>query len=145
MTTGELIILAAASLVTGMMAGLWSSRDWLAFTLTGSTGSLSVLLGGRERGWQSTLSSVVAGWIAFVLQSERTICRPRGSIPAKAIRMERYPKPIVERVIRPASVALLQVSTAAHSSQYGRLQFCLLLVFRGLIVLGVIALTGRAR
>ena len=71
--------------------------------------------------------------------------RPRGHFPAEAIRLERVPETVLERLIGPVSAVLMQVSTAVRRLQHGRLQFYILYVVVGLITFGVLVLLGGAQ
>ena len=71
--------------------------------------------------------------------------RPRGHFPAAAIRLERVPETVLERIIAPVSVVIMQVSTAVRRLQHGRLQFYILYVVAGLIALGALVLLGGAQ
>ena len=81
----------------------------------------------------------------WVLQPERKLRRPRGHFPAEAIRLERVPETVLERIIAPVGAAIMQVSTAVRRLQHGRLQFYILYVVAGLIALGVLVLLGGAQ
>ena len=60
MTPGALLLLAAVSLVAGIITGPWFSRTWLALTLAGAAAglaaALSVLLGATDWEWRSAIS-----------------------------------------------------------------------------------------
>ena len=71
--------------------------------------------------------------------------RPRGYFPEEAIRLERIPETVLERIIDPVSVAIMQMSTAVRRLQHGRLQFYILYVLAGLIALGVLVMWGGAQ
>jgi hydrogenase-4 component B len=60
MTPGALLLLAAVSLVAGLVSGPWSSRTWMALTPAGATAglaaALSVLLGATDWDWRSAVT-----------------------------------------------------------------------------------------
>jgi hydrogenase-4 component B len=93
----------------------------------------------------ASFGGIVAGWFGWVLQPERKIRRSRGHFPAESIRLERVPETVLERIIGPVSGAIMQVSTAVRQLQHGRLQFYILYVVAGLLVLGTLVLMGGAR
>ena len=93
----------------------------------------------------ASFGGIVAGWFGWVLQPERKMRRPRGPFPAEAIRLERIPETVLDRIIGPVSVAIMQVSTSVRRLQHGRLQFYILYVVAGLIALGVLVLLGGAQ
>ena len=71
--------------------------------------------------------------------------RPRGHFPAEAIRLERIPETVLERIIGPVSSAIMQGATSVRRLQHGRLQFYILYVVAGLITVGVLVLLGGAQ
>jgi hydrogenase-4 component B len=93
----------------------------------------------------ASFGGIVAGWFGWILQPERKMRRPRGQFPAEAIRLERVPETVLERVIGPVSAVIMQVSTSVRRLQHGRLQFYILYVLAGLIALGVLAMVGGAQ
>ena len=93
----------------------------------------------------ASFGGIVTGWFRWILQPERKIRRPRGHFPAEAIRLERIPETVLERIIGPVSTAIMQVSTAVRRLQHGRVQFYILYVLAGLIALGVLVMVGGAQ
>ncbi|MCC6820961.1 MAG: hypothetical protein IT579_09545, partial [Verrucomicrobia subdivision 3 bacterium] len=59
-----------------------------------------------------------------------------------AIRLERIPETVLDRIIGPVSVVIMQTSTAVRRLQHGRLQFYILYLVAGLFGLGVLVLLG---
>ena len=93
----------------------------------------------------ASFAGIVSGWFRWVLQPERKLRRPRGQFPVEAIRLERVPETVLERIISPVGAGILQVSTVVRRLQHGRLQFYILYVLAGLIALGVLVLLGDAQ
>ena len=93
----------------------------------------------------ASFAGIVSGWFRWILQPERKMRRPRGHFPAAAIRLERVPETVLELIIAPVSVVIMQVSTAVRRLQHGRLQFYILYVVAGLIALGALVLLGGAQ
>jgi hydrogenase-4 component B len=89
-----------------------------------------------------SFSGIGAGWFGWVLRPVRKLRRPRGHFPANAIRLERIPETLLERVIAPVGGVFLQASTAVRRLQHGRLQSYILYVLAGLLTLGVVVLLG---
>ena len=124
-------------LVLGAVAWLW----WKAHTnglrrgLTWDCGY--AMPAARMQYTSASFGGIVAGWFGWVLQPERKIRRPRGNFPAEAIRLERVPETVLERIIGPVSTTIMHVSTAVRRLQHGSLQFYILYVVAGLIALGV--------
>ncbi len=92
-----------------------------------------------------SFSGIVTGWFAWVLCPERNVRRPRGPFPEDAFRLERVPETVLERVMTPAGVGILQMSTAVRRLQHGRLQFYILYVLAGLAALAILVLFGEIR
>jgi hydrogenase-4 component B len=92
-----------------------------------------------------SFAGIVAGWFEWALCPERKLRRPRGIFPVEAIRLERVPEMVLERIIGPVGVAVMLVSTGVRRLQHGRLQFYILYVVGALIALGVLVSMGGAR
>ena len=91
-----------------------------------------------------SFASIAAGWFSYVLRPERRVRRPRGHFPAEAIRLERTPETILERVIVPMSRVIMNVSIAVRRLQHGRLHAYILYVVAGLVALGILVWLGGA-
>jgi hydrogenase-4 component B len=133
--------------VLGLLAAVWLWRkahaNGLARRLTWDCGYATPAA--RMQYTSASFGGIVSGWFRWVLQPERRMRRPRGHFPAEAIRLERVPETVLERLIGPVSAVLMQVSTAVRRLQHGRLQFYILYVVVGLITFGVLALLGGAQ
>ena len=93
----------------------------------------------------ASFAGIVGGWFSWILQPERKIRRPRGHFPVEAIRLERVPETVLERIIGPVGAVVMQVSTAVRRLQHGRLQFYILYVVAGLVALGAFVILGGAQ
>ena len=93
----------------------------------------------------ASFAGITSGWFRWLLLPEHKIHRPRGYFPVAAIRLERFPETVLERLIAPVSLAILQMSAVARRLQHGRLQFYILYVVVGLIALGVLVIFGGAQ
>ena len=144
MTLGSVHV-ALAVLV--LLAAMWLWRkahaNGLARGLTWDCGYATPIA--RMQYTSASFAGIVSGWFRWVLQPERKMRRPRGHFPAEAIRLERVPETVLERLIGPVSAVLMQVSTAVRRLQHGRLQFYILYVVVGLITFGVLVLLGGAQ
>lgn len=89
-----------------------------------------------------SFAGLAAGWFAWILRPVRKLRRPRGHFPAGAIRLERTPETVLERIITPLGGLVMRVSMAARRLQHGRLQFYILYVVAGLVALGVLVIVG---
>lgn len=130
-----------------LLAAVWlwrkSRANGLARGLTWDCGYATPAA--RMQYTSASFGGIVAGWFGWVLQPERRMRRPRGHFPTEALRLERVPETVLERVIGPVGAAILQVSTAVRRLQHGRLQFYILYVLAGLLALGVLVMMGGAR
>jgi hydrogenase-4 component B len=90
----------------------------------------------------ASFAGIVSGWFSWIMLPERKVHRPRGLFPADAIRLERIPETVLERIIGPVSEAVLQVSTVVRRLQHGRLQFYILYVVVALVALGLLVWLG---
>jgi hydrogenase-4 component B len=93
----------------------------------------------------ASFAGIASGWFGWILQPERKLRRPRGYFPAEAIRLERAPETVLERVIAPVGAKIMGVSAAARRLQHGRLQFYILYVVAGMVALGLIVFLGGLR
>ena len=87
-----------------------------------------------------SFADLAAGWFAWILQPVRKLRRPRAHFPVSAIRLERVPETVLERVIVPVGGLVLRASAAARRLQHGRLSAYILYVVVGLAALGVLVL-----
>jgi hydrogenase-4 component B len=136
---------ALAILVLGAAAWLWrkAHANGLRRGLTWDCGYATPAA--RMQYTSGSFGGIVAGWFAGVLRPERRLRRPRGYFPAEALRLERVPETVLERIIAPVGAAIMRVSTAVRRLQHGRLQFYILYVVAGLMALGVLVLRGGAQ
>jgi hydrogenase-4 component B len=136
--------LALAVLILAAVAGLWrkAHANGLCRSLTWDCGYATP--SARMQYVSASFAGIVSGWFRWILQPERKMRRPRGQFPAEAIRLERIPETVLERVIGPVGAVVLQVSTSVRRLQHGRLPFYILYVVAGLIALGVLVSLGGA-
>jgi hydrogenase-4 component B len=87
-----------------------------------------------------SFGGLAAGWFAWILRPARTMRRARGHFPSHALRLERVPETILERVLVPVGARVMQVSTAVRRLQHGRLSAYILYVVAALAALGVLVL-----
>jgi hydrogenase-4 component B len=137
--------LALAVLVLAAAGWLWrkAHNNGLRRGLTWDCGYATPAA--RMQYTSASFAGIASGWFRWFLQPERKVRRPRGHFPAEAIRLERVPETVLERIIGPVSVVIMQGSTAVRRLQHGRLQFYILYVVAGLIALGILVLLGGAR
>ena len=92
-----------------------------------------------------SFARIAEGWFSWILQPERKLRRPRGLFPTEAIRLERIPETVLERVIGPIGSVIMLAATSARRLQHGRLQFYVLYVVVGLISLGLLVILKSAQ
>lgn len=98
--------------------------------------------GTRMQYTSGSFASIAAGWFAWVLRPARKLRRPRTLFPADAIRLERTPETVLERLLAPLGEVVLRVSTAVRRLQHGHLHSYILYVLAGLAALGALVLLG---
>ncbi len=89
-----------------------------------------------------SFAGIGAGWFAWILQPERRLHRPRGLFPTDAIRLERIPETVLERVIGPVASVIMRVSTAVRRLQHGHLHYYIAYLLMGLSALGTFVALG---
>lgn len=90
-----------------------------------------------------SFASIVTGWFGWVLRPRRMQRRPRGAMPATALRAGAVPETILERVVQPVGWAVGRLAGAARALQHGGLQLYVLYVLVGLLALGgLVAMEG---
>ncbi len=89
-----------------------------------------------------SFGGLAGGWFGWLLRPNYKLRRPRGQFPATAIRLERIPETMLERVFTPLGGLVMQASAAVRRLQHGRLQSYILYVLAGLVTLGVFVLLG---
>jgi hydrogenase-4 component B len=134
-----------AILFVAAAAWLWrkTHADGLRRGLTWDCGYFSPTA--RMQYTSASFAGITSGWFRWILQPERKMRRPRGYFPSAAIYLERVPETVLERIIGPFSMAIMQVSTAVRRLQQGRLQFYILYLMAGLIALGAFVILGGAQ
>ena len=100
---------------------------------------------GRMQYTGGSFSGIMAGWLPRLLGHDRVFRRPRGAFPSSSLLIEDFPDTVLTRVVEPASVAILRVSTATRRLQHGRLQFYLVYLLCGLAVLAILVWIGVER
>jgi hydrogenase-4 component B len=101
--------------------------------------------GARMQYTSASFGGIVSGWFAWILKPDLKWRRPRGPFPGTALRLERVPETVLERVLGPLAAAVMHVSTAVRRLQHGRLQYYILYVLAGLIALGLMVSLEGAR
>jgi hydrogenase-4 component B len=129
-------------LVLAAVAWLWrkAQANGLRRGLTWDCGFATPTV--RMQYTSGSFAGIATGWFRWILQPERKLRRPRGHFPTTAIRLERIPETVLDRIIGPVSVVIMQTSTAVRRLQHGRLQFYILYLVAGLFGLGVLVLLG---
>jgi hydrogenase-4 component B len=86
----------------------------------------------------ASFASIVAGWFVWMLRPQDIVRRPRGVLPASALRVGRIPETVLDRILRPAADVVAQLSATARRLQHGGLQLYVLYVLAGLIAMGAL-------
>jgi hydrogenase-4 component B len=91
-----------------------------------------------------SFAGIAAGWFAWILRPVRTARRPRGTFPTAAMRLERYPETVLDRVVAPVGAGLLAVYAVVRRLQRGRTQAYILYVLAALGGIGALVLLRGA-
>jgi hypothetical protein len=137
--------IALASLVLLAAVWLWQKAhdNGLRQRLTWDCGySLPTA---RMQYTSASFAGIGIGWFRWVLQPVRKAHCPRGHFPAAALHLERIPETVLERLLGPVSLVILQAAAGARRLQHGRLQFYILYVVVGLIGVGILVLLEGAQ
>ena len=137
--------IALASLILLAAVWLWrkSHANGLRHGLTWDCGYAAPTA--RMQYTSASFAGIGSGWFRWVLQPERKMHRPRGYFPAAALRLERFPETVLERLVGPVSQSILQLAAGARRLQHGRLQFYILYVVLGLIGVGILVMFGGVK
>ena len=93
----------------------------------------------------ASFAGIVTGWFWWILLPQATVQRPRGLLPAGALRVGRVPETVLERLVRPVGGFVTQLAGAARRLQHGGLQLYVLYVLAGLAALGALVLLEGPR
>jgi hydrogenase-4 component B len=134
------VVLLVAILV--LVVSIWrqASTNGLRRSLTWDCGYAEPAV--RMQYTSGSFAAIAAGWFRWILQPERKIRRPRGLFPDEALRLERVPETVLERVIGPVGDVIMQMSTAVRRLQHGRLQFYIVYVVAGLLAVCIVVMLG---
>ena len=89
-----------------------------------------------------SFAATITDWFGWILRPERHVQAPRGVFPGRAQFDIHTPETVLERIVLPAGVVVMRISTAVRRLQHGRLQAYILYLVVGLVALAVLALTG---
>ncbi|HUA64458.1 MAG TPA: proton-conducting transporter membrane subunit [Alphaproteobacteria bacterium] len=92
-----------------------------------------------------SFAGIINEWFAWVLRPERHRRPPEGPFPLEAQDAEHTPETMLEKIVQPAALVVLRISTAARRLQHGRVQSYLLYLLIGIGVLSLLVLVGEAR
>lgn len=87
-----------------------------------------------------SFSGIPGGWFFWIFQPARLFRRPRGLFPAAALRLDRVPETVLERLIQPVGGWIERLSHATLGLQHGRVQSYILYLVAGLAALGAYVL-----
>jgi hydrogenase-4 component B len=144
---GTLGPVAASVALLAIIAGAWlwrrARRNGVKPALTWDCGYAAP--SARMQYTSGSFGNLASHWFFWILRPERKLRRPRGIFPASAIRVERVPETVLERVVVPSGAAVLRVSTAVRRLQHGRLQSYIFYLVAGLVAIAAIVVAGGVR
>jgi hydrogenase-4 component B len=88
----------------------------------------------------ASFAGIASGWFRWILRPRVAMRRPRGLMPARAVRLERIPETMLDLVIVPLGGLIMQTASGARRLQHGSLQAYILYVVAGLVALGAMVL-----
>ena len=92
-----------------------------------------------------SFAGIITEWFAFILRPERHEHRPEAPFPESAGFSEHTPETVLERVVEPAGGLVMRASQLVRRLQHGRVQFYILYVLLGVIVLAAWIFLGGAQ
>jgi hydrogenase-4 component B len=92
-----------------------------------------------------SFAGIITGWFDWILRPQRRAHPPQGPFPAHASLEEYTPETVLERVVEPAGLIVMRLSTAVRRLQHGRLQAYILYLLIGLAALALLALMGGTK
>jgi hydrogenase-4 component B len=92
-----------------------------------------------------SFAGIINEWFAWILRPERHQLLPENLFPAVARYVEHTPETVLEKIVQPAALLVMRVSTAARSLQHGRVQAYLLYLLIGVGALSLLVLFGGAQ
>ena len=92
-----------------------------------------------------SFAEIITGWFAWILRPQEHSERPQGIFPAHASHAVHTPETVLENVVEPAGVAVMNVAAVVRRLQHGRLQFYILYLVIGMAGLAALVLVGGGR
>jgi hydrogenase-4 component B len=92
-----------------------------------------------------SFAEIITGWFDWILRPERHSHPVQGLLPHRASLAEHTPETVLERVLQPVGLGVMQVSSAIRRLQHGRIQSYILYLVAGLVALALLALWGGAQ
>jgi hydrogenase-4 component B len=89
-----------------------------------------------------SFAGIITEWFSWILRPERHQQPPENFFPTIARHAEHTPETVLEKIVEPAALLVMRVSTAARSLQHGRVQAYLLYLLIGVAVLSILVLLG---
>lgn len=89
-----------------------------------------------------SFAGIIVEWFEWILRPVRHERRPEENFPESASSVAHTPETVLESLIQPVSVAVMQLSTMARRLQHGRIQSYLLYLVIGIAALACVVLMG---
>jgi len=142
--------LGSVQLVLAMVAAAAGVWLWRKVRVNGACRNLTWDCGYAEpvpsmQYTSGSFAGIAGGWFFWIFLPERKLRRPRGPFPDKALRLERTPDTVLERVIAPSAGFITRLSTLVRGFQHGRLQSYILYLLAGLAAVGILVYFGTTK
>jgi hydrogenase-4 component B len=142
-----LTVLGRVNIAVALMAGAAAWFLWRRVRVQGRTLAPTWACGyvqptARMQYTAGSFAGIVTEWFAFVLRPVRHARRPVGPFPGLASYDEHTPETVLERIVEPAGVLVMQGAGLARRLQHGRVQAYLVYLLIGVVLLALVVLTG---
>lgn len=92
-----------------------------------------------------SFAAIITGWFAWILRPEQKSHLPEGSFPTQAEFEEHTPETVLEKVVEPVGLLVMQVSMLVRRLQHGRVQSYIFYLLLGLAALAILAVMGGSK
>lgn len=120
-----------AIMAVALASALWRRvrRKGLVRSLTWDCGYVRPIA--RMQYTAGSFAGIINEWFAWILRPERHTELPESLFPTAAHYAEHTPETVLEKIVHPAALLVMRVSTMARSLQHGRVQAYLLYLLIG--------------
>jgi hydrogenase-4 component B len=92
-----------------------------------------------------SFAGIINEWFDWILRRERHEQLPEENFPKHAHQVEHTPETVLEKIVQPIALAVLNLSAVARRLQQGRVQTYLLYLLIGIAALAILVVIGGAQ